>query len=623
MPATPRSLCSLLTLVALSPPASLSAQPGPEAALRGTKRFSRRIVTSNLANPWELTWGPDNLLWVSERTGKRISRVDPHSGARRVVVTLPGVSSPGGQDGLLGLALHPELLKGSGNDYVYVCYTTQDRSRTPDPSVSSPNSPYRHLYMRVVRLTYDSTRQTLSNPLPILTGLPAGDDHNAGRLKFGPDGKLYLTLGDQGHNQFGNACLPIESQRLPSQAEIDARDYSAYVGKSLRINLDGSIPRDNPRLAGVVSHVYTYGHRNPQGLTFASDGTLYSSEHGPKSDDEINILRPGANYGWPDVAGFRDDQAYVYARWVESSIPCRQLEYNDYEIPGSVPRQPESAYTHPFVDPIATLFTVASDFNFQSPACKGFSFICWPTIGISGLEHYESDGKGIPGWSRVLLVTALKRGSLYVVSLRPDGQAAEAPIYRYFQSENRYRDLTVSPDRKTIYIATDLTGVSESASGGVATEMRDPGAILAFTYEGEDAPLQTSAPGTDTARGLPALDASQPRIVRGDPPQFTARQAAAGKAAYLSSCAVCHGTTLSNGAYATPLAGDYFHKKWSGKSVRAFYEKSKTMPPSSPASLSDGAYADIVAFILQINGAKAGNASLPAASAALDRMTIQ
>ena len=123
--------------------------------------------------------------------------------------------------------------------------------------------------------------------------MPAGNDHVAGRLKIGPDRKLYLTIGDQGNNQLGNFCLAVESQRLPTQKEINDKNYVAYVGKSLRLNLDGSVPKDNPKLDGVVSHVFTYGHRNPQGLDFGPDGTLYSSEQGPKTDDEVNILKTG------------------------------------------------------------------------------------------------------------------------------------------------------------------------------------------------------------------------------------------------------------------------------------------------------------------------------------------
>ena len=312
--------------------ALLWAQDSPEQVIRGMKQFNQRVLTTGLENPWELTWGPDNMLWVTERTGKRISRIDPASGAQKVAVMFDEASAPGSQDGLLGMALHPELLQGTGNDYVYAAYTYVDRTEGPDPDVPDENNPYRYLYGKIVRLTYNKAAGTLSNPVNVLTGLPAGNDHVAGRLRFGPDSKLYFTIGDQGHGRLGNYCLPIGSQRIPTRAEVRATDYSAYVGKSLRINLDGSIPNDNPTIDGVRSHVYTYGHRNPQGIDFAPDGTLYSAEHGPKTDDEINIYQPGGNYGWPHVAGKKDNKAYEYARWAESSEGCLSIRFNDLAI---------------------------------------------------------------------------------------------------------------------------------------------------------------------------------------------------------------------------------------------------------------------------------------------------
>jgi len=253
---------------------TISAQDSPDSVMQGLKRFHEKMLVSGLEGPWEITWGPDKMLWVTERTGKRVTQIDPVTGERRVAITIDEVSAPGGQDGLLGMALHPELLKGTGNDYVYVAYTYVDKKKEPDPDVADPGSPYRYLYGKIVRLHYNAANRTLSDPVNIITGLPAGDDHQGGRLKIGPGNKLHFTIGDQGHNQFSNFCLHIEAQRLPTQKEIDARDYASYVGKTLRINLDGSIPLDNPRLNGVVSHVYTYGHRNPEGLVSASNGIL-------------------------------------------------------------------------------------------------------------------------------------------------------------------------------------------------------------------------------------------------------------------------------------------------------------------------------------------------------------
>jgi PQQ-dependent dehydrogenase (s-GDH family) len=600
------------------------AQDGPETVLRGTKEFRKSVLVSGLAGPWEVTWGPDNMLWVTERTGKRITRIDPATGQKNVAITIDEVSAPGSQDGLLGMALEPEL------SYVYAAYTYVDRSKGENPAVAGGPAPYRYLYGKIVRFTYDKTSGTLSKPIDLITGLPVGNDHVSGRLKLGPDRKLYYTVGDEGHNQLGNFCLPTEAQRLPTRDEVDRKVYPAYVGKSLRLNLDGSIPEDNPRLAGVVSHVYTYGHRNMQGIDFGPDGTLYASEQGPKKDDEINILKAGANYGWPNVAGLRDDKAYEYARWAEASTPCSQLRFSDLRIDPSVPREPESAFKQPFTEPIATMFTVPTGYNFHDPVCKGVDFICWPTVGASSIEYYASNAegisgsngaRGIPGWNKVLLVTTLKRGSLYVVSLTADGKKTKGHMSRYFQSENRYRDTAISPDGRTIYIATDTSGLAEALGGGTTSTMQNPGAILAFTYVGEG----TGAPAGRTDNGAqPVTGANRATgSTTGMPPQFTAEQAAAGKASWNSNCAVCHGNTMTNGTFGPPLAGEYFRSKWPGQTVRALYDHARTMPPSAPASLQNDTYANIVAYILEVNGSGAGNAKLPAGGDVLDKMTIR
>lgn len=600
----------------------ISAQDGPESVQRGTKEFNMRVLISGLAGPWEITWGPDNMLWVTERTGKRIVRVDPVSGKRRVAIAIDEVSAPGGQDGLLGMALHPDLLKNTGNNYVYAAYTYVDRDRGANAFFPDPRSPYHYLYSKIVRLTYDKATGTLSKPVDLIAGLPVGNDHVSGRLKIGPDLKLYFTIGDGGHNQLGNFCLPIEAQRLPTQDEVNRKGYAGYMGKSLRLNLDGSIPADNTKLAGVVSHVYTYGHRNMQGIDFGPDGTLYASEQGPKTDDEVNILKPGANYGWPHVAGMQDNKAYEYARWADSSKGCATLTFSDLVIDPSVPRTPESAFHEPFVEPIATMFTVPTGYNFHDPVCKGVDFICWPTVGASSIEYYASKGTGIPGWDKVLLVTTLKRGSLYVLPLTTDGKTVAGHFQRYFQSENRYRDTAVSPDRRTIYIATDPGGLAESRTGASTGRMQNPGAILAFTYVGEGTGTP-AVPIAETSTGSASRLETATSRAEGAPPQFTAEQAASGKSAFNANCAVCHGNTMTNGTFGPPLAGEYFRDKWSGQSVRAFYDHSKTMPPAAPASLPDGTYADVVAYVLQVNGFKAGTAKLPAGGAALDGMTIR
>jgi PQQ-dependent dehydrogenase (s-GDH family) len=579
---------------------TLIAQDGPETVVRGTKQFRQTEVVTGLAGPFELTWGPDNMLWVTERTGKRITRVNPATGEKKVAVTIDEVLAPGGQDGLMGMALD------LGNNFVYAGYTYTDRSLPPHQT-RAETSPYRYLYTKIVRFTYDRSTETLGNPITLIAGLPAGNDHQAGRMKIGPDRKLYYTIGDMGNDQLGNYCVPIESQRLPTQAEIQAKNYVSYVGKSLRLNLDGSIPGDNPQIAGVRSHVFTYGHRNPQGIDFGPDGTLYESEHGPKTDDEINILKAGANYGWPHVAGMKDDKAYEYARWAEATTPCAQLKFSDLAIHPTVPREPESAFTKPFIEPIATMFTVATGYNFSDPVCKGIDYICWPTVGVSSIEYYGASPKGgIPGWEKALLVTTLKRGSLYVVALSADGQKVRGPFSRYFQSDNRYRDTAVSPDGRTIYVATDPRGLAEAIAGGTTRAMTNPGSILAFTYVGEGTGAPIEPQRTTTAAPAPAPAKPTP-AVPGAAPQYTAAQAAAGKTAFEADCAVCHGNTLTNGTMGPPLAGESFHSGWTGQSVRALFDSAKSMPPETPGSLSDATYANIVAYILQVNGYAAGS----------------
>ena len=612
-------LFAALALAALSAAPTL-AQDTPASVVTGTQQFDMKVLTTGLKGPWEITWGPDNYLWVTERTGGRIDRINPADGSKTVAIDIAEVSAPGGQDGLLGLALDPQLLKGTGNDYVFTAYTYVDKSRGGDPTVSDPYSPYHDLYAKIVRLTYDQSTGTLKDPVELIAGLPASNDHNSGRMKIGPDGKLYYTIGDGGKDQLGNWCIPIEAQRLPTAGELGARDFIAYQGKSLRLNLDGSIPEDNPEISGVRSHVFTYGHRNMQGIDFAPDGTLYASEQGPKTDDEVNILVSGGNYGWPHVAGFRDDKAYQYARWKDATTPCEYLQFNDIVIDPSVPVESETSWTEPMQAPVATMFTVPSHWDFTDPTCGGIDFICWPTVAASSIETYmPKGGDGIPGWENSLLVTTLKRGSLYRIPLAPDGHTLRGPIERFFQSENRFRDTALSPDKKTIYVATDPGGLTEALAGGTTTTMQNPGSILVFTHRGDAAANATT---TDTP--LASTDsADTTAAAAGGAPTFTAEQAARGKVAYDANCVSCHGQNLISATYGTPLAGPYFDNKWRGRTVGALYiHAHERMPPSRPGTLPAETYADLVAYMLEVNGVLAGDAALPTDVSALSGMTI-
>jgi PQQ-dependent dehydrogenase (s-GDH family) len=428
----------------------------------GPESFVSRVVTTDLAGPWEVAWGPDGFLWVTERVGKRIMRVNPADGSKTVAVTIDEVYQTLAQDGLLGMALHPDLLKGKGSDYVYVAYTYDG-----DPGIGV------NLRMKIRRYTYEPLMQRLSNPLDVLTGLPHGTDHGGGRVVLGPDGKLYVSRGDQGSNFLANYCNPNRAQDLPTLAEVQAADWSTYQGKILRLNLDGSIPRDNPMLNGVRSHIYSYGHRNPQGLVFA--GTrLFDSEHGESIDDEVNLVVAGGNYGWPLIAGYQDDQSYVYANWSASSPePCPSLTFNVFNPPPSVPRQKESdTHLQHFMPPVKTFFTVPNGYDLRTLGNA--------TTAPAGMKVYTS--RAIPGWRDSLLLATMISGVVFRIPLTDDPRNPVGAPVAYFKTGNRYRDIIVAPDGLRFYVLTDPDGRTVGPSGSLIRELANPGALLEFRY---------------------------------------------------------------------------------------------------------------------------------------------
>ncbi len=414
----------------------------------------RRINTAPLLDPWEITVGPDGYLWGTERGDNSVFRLDPATGMKKTLVSIPDAYRRDTQDGVLGLALHPDLLKERGQDFVYVASVYD-----ADPG------PGRDRRLRVQRFTYEAQRNTLSGLTDVLAGLPSGGDHIGGRMVIGPDQKLYLTVGDLAANHLGNHCAVNRAQELPTEAQVSARQWDSYQGKVLRMNLDGSIPADNPVVGGVRSHLFSYGHRTPQGLGFGSGGQLYESEHGPATDDEVNLLRGGGNYGWPYVAGHRDDRSYVYANWSASSPqPCASLNFVPIGGPASVPQQKETAWQHPdFMAPLQTFFTVGAAYDFGA---RGNA-----VIAPSGLEVYTSTA--IPGWKDSILVVSLAKGAMFRLKLSDDGTATVGAPMQYFTSEDRPRDVAVSADGRTLYVSTDHWPRRPNA-----------GTIRAFTYDG-------------------------------------------------------------------------------------------------------------------------------------------
>ena len=300
------------------------------------EKFTMRVVTSGLDGPWEIAWGPDQQIWATERRGRRVIRINPADGTRTTLLTLHEVHQSVSQDGLLGLALHPDLLKALvGSNDVYVAFTYDD---APGPALARR--------MGIRRYQYDANTRTLSKAMDVIMGLPTHDDHVGGRLAIGRDLKLYLTIGDQGSNFGANRCNANHAQNLPTMTQVSARDWSNYQGKILRINLDKSIPDDNPAINGVRSHVFSYGHRNPLGLVVGPKGEIYESEHGPNTDDEVNLIEGGRNYGWPNVAGYRDGKTYVYANWSASKpTPCAALPPGT-QSPVQSTRQAEMAWNN-------------------------------------------------------------------------------------------------------------------------------------------------------------------------------------------------------------------------------------------------------------------------------------
>jgi PQQ-dependent dehydrogenase (s-GDH family) len=429
--------------------------------------FVQSFVTPNntFNYPYDLVYAPDGWLWLTERVGKKISRVNPANGTVDELIDLSAVVyRNGGQDGLLGFVLHPNFTTGS--NFLYVAYTYSGNG----------NDSGRRL--KIVRFTYTKVGEngTLANPMTLIEGFSGSNDHNSGKLAIVGD-KLFYTHGDQGANQFDNKCNVIRSQDLITQAELDGQIYTKYQGKILRMNLDGSIPADNPLFNGVRSHIYTYGHRNPQGIAIANNGKIYASEHGPKTDDEINIIEPGKNYGWPRVAGFKDNKAYEYCAW-GSSATCNSTAFNEYGCPSDVTPLLESNFNSlDYKEPIRTFFTVENNFDFSG------GYITWPSIAPSSLKLYQNVSNPIPGWENSLFSTSLKKGRVYRSKLAPDGNSIVGTEEEIFISINRIRGLAYSPDGRTFYVITDSGGQTSGPSNG-GVNVVNPGVIIKYQYSG-------------------------------------------------------------------------------------------------------------------------------------------
>ncbi len=222
--------------------------------------FRVEVVATGLEIPWSLTFTPDGRLFVTERPA-RVRVVQNGQLLATPALTLTDAWA-NGEAGVLGLAVDPAFAL---NRFVYLLYT-QDRGTLPPVN-------------RVVR--YRELNNTLAEAVVIFDGIPGALTHDGGRVRFGPDGLLYITMGD-------------------NREASDAQDLAAFTGKIFRLNADGTTPPSNP----LASPVYSYGHRNPQGIDWHPvSGDLWATEHGDIGNDEVNRIVAGGNYGWPVIEG--------------------------------------------------------------------------------------------------------------------------------------------------------------------------------------------------------------------------------------------------------------------------------------------------------------------------------
>ena len=242
------------------------------------------VLAEDLTTPWSIAFAEQTPV-ISERDTARIVELDEAGAAREIAVVEQ--TAPAGEGGLLGIAIF--------QNHLYAYLTTAEDNR-------------------VVRyeLSGEPGSLQLGAAEVLVEGIPAAQIHNGGRIAFGPDDMLYITTGD--------AVEPSQSQ-----------DVESLAGKILRLTPEGEIPADNPF---GDSPVYSYGHRNPQGLDWSDDGTMYASEFGQDTWDELNVIEPGGNYGWPEVEGIDEDNNYInpIQQWTPAEASPSGIQIHDGSV---------------------------------------------------------------------------------------------------------------------------------------------------------------------------------------------------------------------------------------------------------------------------------------------------
>lgn len=358
------------------PPGGAGTSPTPPAGEGDTSDDGAgaprvEVVASGLEVPWDMAFDRDGNLFFTERPGR--VRLWRWGGEGRPVLlaTLEDTAAVG-EGGLLGLALHPRF-PDEPFLYVYQTYRTAGR-----------------IANRVLRFRFDAggpSGPRLLNPEVVLDGIPAAAIHDGGQLEFGPDGKLYVSTGDAGQ---------------PRRAQ----DPDSLHGKILRLNPDGSVPPDNP--LGSDNPVYSLGHRNPEGLAFhPGTGALYAVEHGPDAWDEVNLIEPGTNYGWPVMVGPDHDN---YASPLRAYDPIIAPATADF-------------YTGPIREWNGSLFFGTLGFSADS-AGRHLHRI---RFGPDGRTVAEEEVLFRGGYGRIRAVKTGPDGCLYFGTSNRDGRGDPAP----------------------------------------------------------------------------------------------------------------------------------------------------------------------------------------------------
>ncbi|MDE2968731.1 MAG: PQQ-dependent sugar dehydrogenase [Chloroflexota bacterium] len=357
----------LLVTAALALSLALAACGDEGTAAEGStvpsSGYEVETVVQGLRVPWDIAFAPDGRMFVTERPGAiRVVRDGVLQDEPFAVLDVWAQS----EAGLMGIALHPDF---AANGHLYVCYTYIHEQRGPTN--------------RVARLT-DADGVGTDHTV-VFDGIPGARNHNGCRIRFGPDDKLYVTMGDAQNGDL-------------------AQDPASPAGKILRLNPDGTVPDDNP-IEG--NPLFTLGHRNPQGIDWHPDtGDPFITEHGPSDNDEINVLVAGANYGWPEVRGIAEDPAYVDP--IKKYTPTLALAGAAFYTGGPLPLH----WTNSF------FFTTLKDRHVRRLSLAEGPDGAWTVVGEEKLIEDE--------FGRLRAIVQGPDGYLYVTTSNRDGRGSPA-----------------------------------------------------------------------------------------------------------------------------------------------------------------------------------------------------